>query len=76
MKKDNWIWSEQSEKKNSTSYFRREYPLEGKPAALNLTLSAHNHLKFYINGTLITGFVSPAPAAIPEYVYTLSYQVS
>lgn len=76
MKKDNWIWSEHTEKKNSTAYFRREYPLKGKVAALTLTLSAHNHLKFYINGTRITGYVSPAPAALPACIYHLSYHFS
>ena len=73
MKRDNWIWSEHREKKNSTSYFRREYSLKGTPASLTLTLSAHNHLKFYVNGTRITGEVSPAPAVLPECIYYLSY---
>ena len=76
MKRDNWIWSEHAETKNSTAYFRREYPLGGTPVALSLTLSAHNHLKFYVNGSRITGFVSPAPAALPTCVYNLSYRFS
>ena len=68
-----WIWSSTSVTKNSVSYFRNDYELKAVPTALDVRVSAHNHVKFYVNGNIITGYVSPAPTAVPENINYLSY---
>jgi len=68
-----WIWSSTSVSKNSVSYFRNDYELKAVPTALDVRVSAHNHVKFYVNGNIITGYVSPAPTAVPENIYYLTY---
>ena len=50
------------------SYFRHDYDLKADPVSIAVRTSAHNHLKFYVNGNLITGYVSPAPTALPENI--------
>ena len=71
--RDNWIWSSANAIHNSVSYFRHDYVLSAKPTSMTVRVSAHNHLKFYINGNLITGYVSPAPTALPENINYLEY---
>ena len=68
-----WIWSADTYTTNSVSYFRHDYDLKADPVSLSIRTSAHNHLKFYVNGNLITGYVSPAPTALPENINYLSY---
>ena len=70
-----WIWSTEKVVKNNTSYFRKEFSLKGAPKVLEIKASGHNHLKYYVNGSLISGYVSPAPACIPENVNVLSYRL-
>lgn len=70
---DNWIWSSANAIHNSVSYFRHESTLDGTPTTIKVRVSAHNHLKFYLNGTLVTGYVSPAPTALPENINYLEY---
>lgn len=68
-----WIWSSDTVTANSISYFRHDYDLKADPVSIAVRTSAHNHLKFYVNGNLITGYVSPAPTALPENINYLSY---
>ena len=69
----NWIWSCREVLPGSTSYFRKEVSLPQTPVSITVLTSAHNYLKYYINGNIITGYVSPAPACIPENIHYLSY---
>ncbi len=73
MKTENWIWSSDTVTKNSVSYFRKDYELKTVPTAVEVRVSAHNHLKFYVNSKLITGYVTPAPAVVPKDINYLSY---
>ncbi len=68
-----WIWSSNNVIRNSVSYFRNDYTLKGTPTAIDVRVSAHNHVKFYVNGNIVTGYVSPAPTALPENINYLSY---
>lgn len=76
MTRNNWIRSSSQTVKNSMSYFRRDFNLAALPVSLSVKTSAHNHLKFYVNSNLVTGYVSPAPAALPENINYLSYEFS
>lgn len=69
----NWIWSCQEILPGSTSYFRKEAVFSQTPVQVTIVTSAHNYLKYYINGNIITGYGSPAPACIPENIHYLSY---
>ncbi|MBR7165560.1 MAG: hypothetical protein IKD18_04695, partial [Clostridia bacterium] len=69
-----WIWSTEKVVKNNTSYFRKEFSLKSTPKVLEIKASGHNHLKYYVNGNQISGYVSPAPACLPENVSVLSYR--
>jgi len=69
-----WIWSTEKVVKNNTSYFRKEFSLKSTPKVLEIKASGHNHLKYYVNGNQISGYVSPAPACLPENVNVLSYR--
>ncbi|MCI8496870.1 MAG: family 78 glycoside hydrolase catalytic domain, partial [Clostridiales bacterium] len=68
-----WIWSTDTVTPCSMSYFRHDYDLKADPVSIAVRTSAHNHLKFYVNGNLITGYVSPAPTSLPQNVNYLSY---
>ncbi|MBR7165559.1 MAG: family 78 glycoside hydrolase catalytic domain [Clostridia bacterium] len=69
----NWIWSSEETVNHRTAYFRKEVTLDSVPKKINVETSAHNHLKYYVNGNLVTGYVSPANASLPENVNYLSY---
>ena len=72
-KTEDWIWSTDKVTINSVSYFRKEYTLPSKPTALTIRASAHNHMKYYVNGQLVSGLVTPAPSAPPEAMLYLTY---
>ncbi|MBQ7822195.1 MAG: family 78 glycoside hydrolase catalytic domain [Clostridia bacterium] len=74
MTQSNWIWSSDTVTANSISYFRHEYELKDTPVSMSVRVSAHNHLKFYVNGNIITGYVSPAPTSLPNNIYYLEYE--
>ncbi len=76
MTSTDWIWSTDKITHHSISYFRKELSLKKTVSSISVMASAHNHLKFYINGNIITGYVSPAPASLPENVNFLSYSFS
>ncbi|MBR3837920.1 MAG: hypothetical protein IKJ74_07265 [Clostridia bacterium] len=69
----NWIWSSDKTVKHTTAYFRKEVNLSSVPIKISVKTSAHNHLKYYVNGNLVTGYVTPANASLPENVNYLSY---
>lgn len=69
-----WIWSSSTVTTNSISYFRHDYDLDAAPVSMKVRVSAHNHLKFYVNGNIVTGYVTPAPASVPENIYYLDYE--
>ena len=68
-----WIWSSDKVTINSVSYFRKEYTLASRPTKLTIRASAHNHMKYYVNGQLVSGLVTPAPSAPPEAMLYLTY---
>ena len=66
IRSENWIWSTDVITKNSVSYFRKDCDLKAAPVSINVKTSAHNYMKFYLNGELITGLCSPATSTIPD----------
>ncbi len=73
---DNWIWSSDTITKNSVSYFRRSVDLKEMPTSIDIKTSAHNYLKFYFNGNLLSGLCSPATSTIPDNKNYLHYTLT
>lgn len=71
-----WIWSSSTVQTNSISYFRREFQFKSTPVSINIKTSAHNYLKFYFNGQIMTGLCTPASTVVPENKYYLEYTLS
>ena len=76
IRSENWIWSTDVVTKNSVSYFRKDCELKAAPVSINVKTSAHNYMKFYLNGELITGLCSPATSTIPDNKNYMQYTFS
>jgi alpha-L-rhamnosidase len=56
-----WLWKSKESTENSYGWFRKSFDLGEIPEKAILAVSAHNHVKVYVNDRLVTGYVTPAP---------------
>lgn len=74
--KSKWIWKSTTYQPNSYGGFLRLLTLKNSPLKAILKLSAHNHFKAFINGNLVSGYVSPAPSVIEKDKLYLEYDIT
>ena len=61
-----WIWKDGCTGTNITCNFRRTFYLDEAVEEASLQISAHNHVKVYINGHRLSGICSPAASGFPN----------
>ncbi|MBQ6715334.1 MAG: family 78 glycoside hydrolase catalytic domain [Clostridia bacterium] len=71
----NWIWKDHSVRVNDYAAFQKKFNVDALPAFAHIYVSAHHNYKLSVNGTQISGFVSPAPSNPENDKLFLSYNV-
>ncbi len=70
-----WIWKDTKFTKNDYAYFRKEYRIDKPVEEAFIHVSAHNHMKLYVNGKIVSDFVTPISSVATKRKYYLSYDV-
>lgn len=71
-----WIWKDCLAGTNITCNFRRTFFLDQDVEEASLQISAHNHVKVYINGHRVSGICSPAASGFPNTKWYLTYDIA
>ena len=75
MSKALWIWRKEATEQNETARFRKAFWLTENPRTAKITVSAHHYFKLWVNGTLVSGLVSPATSVFQKHKLTLTYDI-
>ncbi len=71
-----WIWKDGCTGTNITCNFRRVFCLDQAVGEASLQISAHHHVKVYINGHRLSGICSPAASGFPNTKWYLTYDIA
>ncbi len=76
MTKAKWIWAPNADTINTVAYFQKIIEIIKPVKSVIIHTSAHNHLKLELNGTKISGYVTPAPSNPEKSKFYLTYDVT
>lgn len=76
-KNSKWIWKANNGVEiNDYGYFFKEVNIDSEIIKGEISISAHNHFKLYVNDKLISGYVTPAPSVANKTKLYLTYNIT